>query len=57
MAIGRRGAEKTLIGSATLKRSRWLAIYEENSHRNRLSLEMRSKAEEIKRARAVSRMW
>jgi len=43
MAIGRRGAEKTLIGSATLKRSRGLAIYEENSHGNCLSPEMRSK--------------
>ena len=42
MAIGRRGAKKTLIRSATLKRS-GLAIYEENSRRNYLSPEMRSK--------------
>jgi hypothetical protein len=44
IAIGRRGAEKTLIGSATLKNSsRGLAIYEKNSRRNHLSPEMRSK--------------
>jgi hypothetical protein len=43
MTIGRRGAEKTLIGSAILKNIRGLAIYEKNSRRNRLSPEMRSK--------------
>jgi hypothetical protein len=43
MTIGRSSAEKTLIGSATLKRSRGLAIYEENSRRNRLSPEVRGK--------------
>jgi len=43
MAIGRRGAEKTLIGSATPKTSRGLAIYKKNNCRNRLSPKMRSK--------------
>ena len=43
MAIGRRGAEKTLIGSATLENSRGLAIYKKNSRRNRLNPKMRSK--------------
>ena len=43
MAIGRRGAKKTLIGSAILKNSRGLAIYQKNSPRNCLSPEMRSK--------------
>jgi hypothetical protein len=43
MAIGWRGAKKTLISSAALKGSRGLVIYEKDNHRNRLSLEMRSK--------------
>jgi hypothetical protein len=43
MAIGRWGAKKTLIGSATLKSSRRLAIDEKNRHRNSLSPKMRSK--------------
>jgi hypothetical protein len=43
MAIGRRGAEKPLIRSATPENSRGLAIYKKNSCRNRLSPEMRSK--------------
>jgi len=43
MAIGRWGAKKTLIGSATLKSSRRLAIDEKNRRRNNLSPKMRSK--------------
>jgi hypothetical protein len=43
MIIGRRAAEETLIGSATLKRGGGLAVYEENSRGDSLSPEMRSK--------------
>jgi len=43
MIIGRRAAEETCIGSATLKRGGRLAVYEENGRGDSLSLEMRSK--------------
>jgi hypothetical protein len=43
MSIGRRAAEETLIGSATLKRGGGLAIDEENRRRDSLGPEMRSK--------------
>jgi hypothetical protein len=43
MIIGRRAAEETCIGSATLKRCRGLAVYEENSRGDSLSPEIRSK--------------
>jgi hypothetical protein len=43
MAIGRRGAEETLIRSVALENSRGLVIYKKNNRRNRLSPEMRRK--------------